>query len=76
MKTPVLEPLFNKVADPQACNFKKENPTQVFSSEYCEIFKNTYFEKQLQTAASVNLSRFNAYLTDFRSVLHFVSILC
>ena len=21
----------------------KENPTQVFSCEYCEIFKNTYF---------------------------------
>ena len=26
--------------------------TQVFSFEYCEIFKNTYFEEHLQTAAS------------------------
>ena len=24
----------------------------MFSSEYCEIFKNTYFEEHLQTAAS------------------------
>ena len=26
--------------------------TQVFSCEYCEIFKNTYFEERLQTGAS------------------------
>ena len=25
---------------------------QVFSSDYCKMFKNTYFEKQLPTAAS------------------------
>ena len=25
---------------------------QVFSSEYCKTFKNTYFEKHLRTAAS------------------------
>ena len=30
----------------------KKSPTQVFSSENCEIFKNTYFEKHLQAAAS------------------------
>ena len=30
----------------------KETPTQVFSCEYCEIFKSTYFEKHLRTAAS------------------------
>ena len=28
-------------------------PTQVFSSEICEIFKNTYFEEYLRTTASV-----------------------
>ena len=28
---------------------------QVFSFEYCEIFKNTYFEEHLQTAAFVLL---------------------
>ena len=25
----------------------------MFCCEYCQVFKNTYFEKQLQTAASV-----------------------
>ena len=30
----------------------KETPTKVFSSEYCEIFKSTYFEENLQTTAS------------------------
>ena len=32
--------------------YSKENPTQVFSCEHCEIFKNTYFEEHLQTNAS------------------------
>ena len=38
--------LFNKVADlrPKACNFiKKETLAQVFSYEFCEISKSTYF---------------------------------
>ena len=29
-----------------------ETPTQVFSCKICKIFKNTYFEKHLQTTAS------------------------
>ena len=29
----------------------KRDPTQVFSCEYCEIFKNTYFEGHLRTPA-------------------------
>ena len=32
--------------------YEKETPTQVFPCEYCKIFKNTYFEKQLQAAVS------------------------
>ena len=28
-------------------------PTQMFSSEYCNIFKSTYFEEHLPTAAFV-----------------------
>ena len=44
----MLESLLNKVKGLQ----NKETPTQVFSCEYCEIFKNTYFEEHLQTAAS------------------------
>ena len=34
--------------------FNKEIPTQVLPCEYCEIFKNTYFEKRLRTSASKN----------------------
>ena len=29
--------------------YEKETPTQVIFSEYCEIFKNTYFEEHLRT---------------------------
>ena len=50
--TPVVESLFKARFKP--CNFiKRATPTQVLSCEYCEIFRNTYFEKDLQTAASV-----------------------
>ena len=39
----------------QYCNvIKKETLAQVFSSEFCEIFKSTYFEENLQTTASIN----------------------
>ena len=34
------------------CNSLKETPTQVFSSEYCKVFKNTCFEEHLLTVAS------------------------
>ena len=37
--------------DPQ--HYQKETPTQLFSCEYCKIFKNTYFEKHLRMAAFV-----------------------
>ena len=32
--------------------YLKENPPQVFSCKYCEIYKNSYFEEHLRTAAS------------------------
>ena len=39
----------------EACNFiKKETLAQVFSCEFCEIFKNTFFTEHLWTTASVN----------------------
>ena len=39
------------------CNFiKKKTPTEVFSCEYYEIFKNTCFEERLRTAGSVYYS--------------------
>ena len=46
MEAPLLECLFNKVEGLMA-------PTQAFSCEYCEIFKNTYVEEHLLTRASV-----------------------
>ena len=33
--------------------YQKETPTQVFSCEYCEIFKSNYFEEHLRMTASV-----------------------
>ena len=30
----------------------KKTPTHVFSCEYCETFKNNYFEEHLRPAAS------------------------
>ena len=42
-KTPVLESLFNKVGGLQL--YEKETPTQVFSWEYCKIFKNISFNR-------------------------------
>ena len=45
-KTPVLESLFKKV--------EEETPTQVFSCEHCEIFKNSFFiERQRWLLLSV-----------------------
>ena len=46
---------FNKVADlrPQACNFiKKETLAQVFSCEFCQISKNTFFNRTPLVVAS------------------------
>ena len=38
-KTTVLESLFNKAAGLDLSLYWKDTPTQVFSCEYCEIFK-------------------------------------
>ena len=39
---------------PEACNIiKKEALAQLFSGEFCEISKNTFFTEHLQTTASV-----------------------
>ena len=43
-KAPLLDSFLKKVGGLQICNFiQKETPTQVFSCEYYEIFKNTLF---------------------------------
>ena len=53
MKTPVLGPLLNKIAGQKFCNFIKVSPAQVFSSAFCDIFKNTYFVEHLRKPGSV-----------------------
>ena len=53
MKKGVLKNVCNihrKVAELQP--YQEETPTRMFSSEYCKIFKNTYFEEHLLMAAS------------------------
>ena len=60
-KTTALECFLIKF---QASTWLKRDSTQLFSSEYYEIFKNTYFEKHLQTTASVNKkSQYKNYVT-------------
>ena len=47
---------FNKVASSglHACNFvKKETLAHLFSCEFCEISKNTFFTEHLWTTASI-----------------------
>ena len=49
----MLEFLFNKIASLQGCNFiKKKLRQRCFKVKFCEIFRNTYFEEYLQSAAS------------------------
>ena len=53
MKIPVPEALFDKVPGLRpATLLKKETLAQVFSCEYCEISKNTFFTEHLWMAAS------------------------
>ena len=70
-KTPMLRTSGLKI-------YEKNIPTQVLSCEYCEIFKNIYFEKHLRTAASgsnFRVSRspgsfiFNCFFAKFRKIL-------
>ena len=43
-----------------SCNFiKKETLSQVFSCEFCEIFKNTFFTKHLWETASAICTNFS-----------------
>ena len=48
----MLESLFNKVTGPQACKFTKKRLQHRRFPVNISNFKNTYFEKDLRTAAS------------------------
>ena len=51
----MLKSLFNKVVGLQGLQFySKETPTQVFSYEICQIFKNNFFCRTAPVAASVD----------------------
>ena len=45
---------------------RKETPTQAFSWQYCEIFKDSYFEEHLWTATSESFS----FYVSFSVFLH------
>ena len=40
---------------PSSCFLQENTCVGVFNSEYCKIFKSTYFEEHLHTAASENV---------------------
>ena len=53
-KKTALESLFDKATGLKACSFiKKKTLIQVFSCEYFQISKNTYFEEHLRTTVSI-----------------------
>ena len=49
----MLESLLIKLQAVRPANLLKRDSNTVLSCEYCEIFKNTYFEEHLRTSASV-----------------------
>ena len=52
-----LIPIADYRQRPKACNFiKKETLAQVFSCEFCEISKNTFFTEHLRTTTSERIS--------------------
>ena len=44
--------------------YQKETPTQVFSCEYCTVFKMTCFEEHLYTAAVFNYGNMYGYIIE------------
>ena len=56
---------FNKVAG--ACNFiKKETLAQLFSCEFCDIFKNAFFYRTTLVVVSANIkTRFQNHINQY-----------
>ena len=53
----------------------QETPTQVFSCEYCKIFKNNVLEEHLQTAASVFCKTYTPLVATFTTNNTHITIL-
>ena len=62
-KTPSLETLFNTVASAglKTCNCIKRDFNKVFFCEYCENFKNTNFQENLQITFSAVPASYSQY---------------
>ena len=60
---------FSKVAGLRPATLFKKRLWQVLSCEFYEIFKNTYFEENLRTAASVHDQSQRGFLEGTRDVL-------
>ena len=62
----------------QACRLqfiiKKETPMQMFSCEFFEIFKNTFFTENLLTTASVDTK--NSFKTEQRNHQEMFYVIC
>ena len=54
---------------PNTCNFIKKTPAQVFSSEFCEVFKSSFFKQHLRATACKSLFYDQFSKLDFRHVL-------
>ena len=61
---------------PEVCNFiKRETLAHVFSCEFCEIFKNTFFTEQLQVTDS-DIRMQVVVIYNLNLSLQFVAINC
>ena len=57
----------------QACNFiKRENLEQVFSCEFCEAFKNSFFTEHLRTAASDFFT--GSQVNSWKAIIHLITL--
>ena len=60
----------------QACNFiKKETLAQVFSCEFCKIFKNTFFTEHILATASAHVMNLLLFLI-LESVNMIIVLIC
>ena len=65
-KMPVLESLFSKVASLEAY---KETPTQMFSCEYCELFKKILFKENNRWLLCVSIMYFIFFAISLAEVI-------
>ena len=64
MKTPVPESLFLIKLQAAGCNFiEKETLAQVFSCEFCEISKNTFFAEHFRATTAAMIQ--SVYVCNF-----------